>query len=140
MKLKEKLCRKCNLEKEIKYFYRNPDSPDGYRNICKSCERVIKMTAKRKVQLNSPFFSSEIFSLIKHHKFKEVAKFGYFYGILIWVRKYDILAFSVVRFDTKGAKVFHKEQEARAWLYKKMIEAGQRTELGLTKYTRRVFK
>ena len=32
-------CNKCNEEKEIVYFPKRKDSPDGFRNSCKLCEK-----------------------------------------------------------------------------------------------------
>lgn len=32
-----KVCNKCTIEKSIEDFYRNKDSKDGHKNICKEC-------------------------------------------------------------------------------------------------------
>lgn len=45
-----KVCTKCKVEKEVKYFPLRKDSPDGYRNDCKACK---KMT-DRSYYLNNP--------------------------------------------------------------------------------------
>jgi len=35
--MEEKKCNKCNIIKDIEYFYKRDSSKDGYRNECKSC-------------------------------------------------------------------------------------------------------
>ena len=39
-----KVCKKCNLEKDILDFYTHKQMKDGYLNICKKCtiERIHK--------------------------------------------------------------------------------------------------
>ena len=36
--LKTKVCKKCKIEKDISYFYKDKSKADGHRNSCKSCE------------------------------------------------------------------------------------------------------
>lgn len=137
---KEKYCKGCKVTKPIKLFTRNSDGKDGYRNYCKACQGVQRINKGRPRKSNSAFFSSEVFELMKHHRYKEVARFEVFFGILIFIRPRDIMAFSVVTWNKKGSQVFEKENEARAWLYKQMVEAGIRTEVGLSKMFRRLLK
>jgi hypothetical protein len=126
-----KICIQCGKKKIRKiHFHKNVDSPDGYRNICKSCRGVNK-PHKRKNKY--PFFNSAIIQLCGQHKHIEVKKFGFFYGILIYIRPAEILAFSVLADTEKGSETFKTEREARAWLYKFAIYAGNRTLIGLTK-------
>jgi ribosomal protein S27AE len=35
-----KLCRQCNVEKELSGFYAHPRMPDGYLNKCKECVKT----------------------------------------------------------------------------------------------------
>lgn len=35
----KKICKDCNLEKDIKEFYKHPQTKDGYLNKCKDCVR-----------------------------------------------------------------------------------------------------
>jgi len=36
----KKLCRKCNLEKDIILFHKDSSKKDGYRNSCKECQKT----------------------------------------------------------------------------------------------------
>jgi hypothetical protein len=127
-----KICMNCGkrLIKE-RHFQKNPDSQDGYRNICKACQGVTKI--KRAGKESYPFFSPEVLSLCQHHRHIEVKKFGYFYGVLILLRPSEVLAFSVLADTKQGSKVFDNQLHARAWLYQFAIEAGERTRVGLTR-------
>jgi len=37
---KEKLCKKCNLLKELHFFSKHALTKDGHRNICNSCKKI----------------------------------------------------------------------------------------------------
>jgi len=74
------------------------------------------------------------------HRFSVIEKFGIMYGVLIYLRKNEILAFSVTAFERKGSRVFENTKEARFYLYKLMIQAGEKTKIGLTKYSETFFK
>jgi len=43
----EKICKKCNIEKEITFYHKNKNEKDGYMNICKICR-----SSFRKAQVN----------------------------------------------------------------------------------------
>ena len=36
-----KLCVTCKAEKSLSEFYKRKDSPDGYRNDCKDCRKLV---------------------------------------------------------------------------------------------------
>ena len=38
--MKTKICPKCSeeLEESAKYWYRNKNAPDGWKNVCKACD------------------------------------------------------------------------------------------------------
>jgi hypothetical protein len=132
MKHKYKICTGCGERLIIqRHFVKNPDGADGYRNVCKTCQGTVKI--KRAGKESYPFFTPEILSLCRHHRYIEVKKFGYFYGILIILRVNEILAFSVLADTKQGSKIFSNQREARAWLYKFTIEAGERTMTGLAR-------
>lgn len=131
-----KICVKCGKRKlKATQFYKNKTSPDGYRNICKSCSALAKKERKKK-DVN-PIFSEHVLSLMRHHKFIPIKKFGYFYGILIYLRPKEILAFSLISDTAGGSQVFESSTKAKEFLYKKMIIAGDKTRAGLTK--KRIF-
>lgn len=35
-----KICFKCGVEKELEYFYKHPQMPDGHVNKCKECNKA----------------------------------------------------------------------------------------------------
>jgi len=37
-----KICSKCNIEKDLKFFYKSKDKKDGYRSSCKDCDFLTK--------------------------------------------------------------------------------------------------
>ena len=39
-----KQCSRCKKDKELKDFYRNSSSSDGYKSLCKNCEKDGKKT------------------------------------------------------------------------------------------------
>jgi len=124
-----KICNKCGKNKSIKQFYKNERAKDGHRNTCKSCSAVKRRLKNKKN--NNPLLNEEVISLMRHHKYTKVIKFGYFYGLLIFLRHKEILAFSLIA-ENSGSNVFSSTAKAKAFLYKKMIMAGERTSAGLT--------
>ena len=127
-----KICIRCGKRKlKATQFYKNKTSPDGYRNTCKSCSALARKE-KKKSETN-PLFSEHVLSLMRHHKYIPIKKFGYFYGILIYLRPKEILAFSLISDTAGGSKIFETGVKAKEFLYKKMILAGDRTRAGLTK-------
>lgn len=119
----------CGMRKlKATQFYKNPDSPDGFRNLCKACMGAKKPPKNKQY----PFFNSGALALMSTHRFTEVKKFGFFYGILVYIRPMEILAFSVVVDSEQGSKIFPNKMKAKEYLYKKMIIAGERTKVGLT--------
>lgn len=123
-KPKYKICSCCGKRQRVTQFHRNPGSPDGYRTECRSC---------RGNTSEYPFFTPQILQLCKNHKFVEVCYFGYFIGILVYLRPKEILAFSVIAATIKGSNVFETHIKAREWLCKKVILAGERIAAGLTR-------
>ena len=43
-----KKCNKCNLDKEFSMYYKRHTNKDGYRNICKECEKDSKNKSDKK--------------------------------------------------------------------------------------------
>lgn len=130
--MKRKTCVQCKNDFSYKHFDRNPSGKDGYRNVCKTCE---KDRRKRKgIKKVYPFFSAEILHMCSTLKYIEVTKCDIFYGIIIHLRPREKLAFSVVAYQGGGSKVHPNVREARFWLYKKMIEAGERTQAAVMKF------
>lgn len=125
-KSKYKICSCCGKQKKINQFHRDPNSSDGYRTECRSC-RSVNITSEY------PFFTQQILQLCKNHKYVEVTYFGYFLGIMVYLRPKEILAFSVVAATVKGSNVFETHIKAREWLCKKVIQAGERIAAGLTR-------
>ena len=48
-----KTCKKCNIEKEIKYFVKNKRQKDGFHYICKECHLMYKQNNKEKIKENN---------------------------------------------------------------------------------------
>ena len=131
--MQKKKCKVCSQILTLKNFHRNSEAKGGYRNICKVCRQ---MTQKRKddQKRTIPFFSIGIKRLMKHNRFKHVERFGFYYGVLILLRPKEVLAFSVVKSKGKASHVFESEKEARFFLYKQMIQAGEKTRIGFEKF------
>lgn len=49
-----KVCRKCNMQKDISHFHRDKNGKDGFRNECKACRKIYLdqyYTAHREVKI-----------------------------------------------------------------------------------------
>lgn len=119
-----KICKGCGKRKLKSHFRKNKDAKDGYRNYCKACQGTENIY---------PFFTKEVQNFCKHHRFSEVRKFGFFYGILVYLRRKEVLAFSVVDDSQTGSKVCKTADEGREFLYCRMIIAGEKTRKGVTR-------
>ena len=51
-----KKCNKCNEEKDLSFFYKRKN---GYRNICKPCNRELSRETKKKYIINYRIVNSE---------------------------------------------------------------------------------
>lgn len=71
--------------------------------------------------------------MCREHKYIEVKKFGYFYGVLIKIRNNEYLAFSTFCDTQTGSKVVNSHKEGRLWLYKQAILCGDRTTAGFAR-------
>jgi hypothetical protein len=62
-----KKCNKCNEEKDLSLFYKRKN---GYRNICKPCNRELSRETKKKYMINYRIINSE--ALKESHKNYEI--------------------------------------------------------------------
>lgn len=50
--VEKKICKKCNIEKNISFFSNKKENKDGHRNDCKSCRKVYEENWKKENPLN----------------------------------------------------------------------------------------
>lgn len=120
-----KPCRVCGKEKSLAEFYPHPQCKDGFRNTCKQCSRK-KWGKQEKADF---FLPDAITKMSRLYKSTKIQYFGYFIGMLIYLRKNEILAFSVL----KGSVIFKYKNDAKGWLIQQAIRAGERIQVGLTR-------
>lgn len=121
-----KTCKTCGKTKSLAEFYPHIECKDGFRNSCKDCSRK----NWGKPGKNKAFLPEEIIKMTWLYKSTQIKYFGYFIGMLIYLRKNEILAFSVL----KGADVFKYKNEAKIWLIGQIFKAGAKIKLGLTRF------
>jgi hypothetical protein len=67
-----KICNRCNIEKEYKFFYKRNDTKDGYRSECKECGKL-KIDKEKQKEYNKLYneVNSDIISKNKKIKYRE---------------------------------------------------------------------
>jgi len=121
----DKICTICGRQKNKKnHFYKEARVKDGYRSVCKTCENANNIKIKSNGNI---FFSEEIIAMSKIHRTTKVKYFGYFTGLLVYIRNAEILAFSVL----VGSEIFKTATEGKAWLCQQVVKAGDQIKKGL---------
>jgi hypothetical protein len=118
-----KKCLTCGRTKQKeKHFCKNPFSKDGYRNTCKTCEKIARDEGKN-------ILHRELIAFLENHPYEEISYFGFRVGYIITIRKGEFLAYSLL----KGSQVLKNKNQAKAWLCRKLVKAAKVIEAGLLK-------
>ena len=65
----EKRCNRCNELKDINEFYKNRCTKDGYRSVCKECEKLTDAVR----YFNRCFLTYEEYCRVKEHQHNKCA-------------------------------------------------------------------
>lgn len=119
--MKEKRCTKCRNILPLDFFHEDKKSKDGRRTQCKLCRSEMMKKKERKKYKPEMFLTEDILKMTQLYKSTKISYFGYQIGILIYMRKKEILAFSVL----SGSQVFKYRNEAVIFLIKKIFNAAK---------------